>query len=110
MKQYVVDELRPGDFEKIESYLKERFEYSGLENLYWVRLDEKILTDVQASHTQCAPFYFAIELEPGRMSCELLVRTRQRIKCDCMNYADQAQRDWFIGLADTIIEQLAIKV
>ena len=110
MKQYVIDELRLPDFEKIRSYFDVKFEYSGIENLYWVRLDRNILTNNQTAHSQCHPFYFAADLSPERLSCELLVRTRNSVKCSCMDYATEKQRNWFISLIDSIFDQLAIKI
>jgi len=110
MKQYVIDELRLADFEKIRSYFDVNFKHSGIENLYWITLDRDILTDNQAAHIQCHPFYFAVDLSPERLSCELLVRTRNSLKCSCMDYATEKQRNWFISLIDSIFEQLAIKI
>ena len=110
MKQYVIDEFRRSDSKKIQSYIKEKFESSGFDNLYWIPLDPNILTDVQASHTECQPFYFAIEIESERISCELLVRTKNRIKCSCINYATEKQRSWLIDLVDTLLIELSIKI
>ena len=110
MKQYVIDELRLADFEKIRSYFDVNFEHSGIENLYWITLDRDILTENQAAHTPCHPFYFAVDVLPERLSCELLVRTSNRVKCSCMDYATQEQRNWFISLIDSILDQLAIKI
>ena len=108
MKQYVVDELRPGDHEKLKAYLDENLAYAGLDGLYWKPIDITVLTDTQAAHTQCAPFYVALVLTPESLSCELLVRTRNRMRCDCMGYATTEQRDWIIGWLDGVFNQLGI--
>ena len=108
MKQYVIDELRPADFEKIKDYLSTHFEGSGVDNLFRVPVNEDILTNVQCQHKTCQPYYFAVELEPGRVSCELLVRTGSRIKCDCIQYATENQRNWFISLIDSVFDRLEI--
>jgi len=63
MKQYVVDQLRPADYEAVKAYLDENFESSSVEGIYWIPLDQGILTEVQAEHTECQPFYFAVDLE-----------------------------------------------
>ena len=110
MKQYVIDEFRRSDSKKIQSYIKEKFESSGFDNLYWIPLDPNILTDVQASHTECQPFYFAIEIESERISCELLVRTRNRVKCSCINYATEKQRNWLVDRVDNLLMELSIKI
>lgn len=109
MKQYLIDEIRPGDHDKIKEYLDKRFGPSNLETIYWIPLDSEFLTDVQASHAECQPFYFVIDLEPTLMSCEFLVRTRNKVRCDCMGYADKRQRNHIIDIVDGIFEKLEIK-
>lgn len=36
-------------------------------------------------------------LEESYLSCELLVRIKNNIKCDCMGYATKEQRDWLVN-------------
>ncbi len=110
MKQYVIDELRYQDFEALQQYLQSRFSTSGLDGLYWIPLETDILSATQRSHADCHPHYFAVELEPERLSCELLVRTAARVRCDCIAYADERQREWFLNAIDAILEKLAIHV
>jgi hypothetical protein len=109
MKQYVIDELRPADFNKIKEFLDEAHEASELDHLYWFRLDDEILSPVQAEHKDCYPFYFAVELEPDRISFELLIRTKNRVRCDCMAYATEDQRNWLIRSVDAAFTRLNIK-
>lgn len=104
MKQYLIDELRPQDYKKIKSHLHDRFGPAAVDGIYWIPLAEEILTDVQRSHSECLPFYFAIDLEETLLSCELLVRTRQRIRCDCIAYATESQRNWLINYVDGLLE------
>lgn len=108
MKQYIIDELRPGEHEKIKTYLDKNVGLSKMNGIYWIQLDENILTDIQSEHKECQPFYFAIEIEPNRVSCELLVRSRNTIKCNCASYATESQRNWIIQFADAIFEKLEI--
>ncbi len=68
MKQYVIDELRLEDWEKIKSLMDDNYGPSKMGSIYWIHLDGDILTDVQAGHTDCRPFYFALELEPEKIS------------------------------------------
>ena len=110
MKQYVVDELRPGDYDVLKTYLDEHLEFAGIDNLYWKSIDDTLLTRRQAAHTQCAPFYFALVLTPESLSCELLVRARNRIRCDCIAYATTEQRNWIVGWVDGFLEELGITV
>jgi len=108
MKQYRVDELRPEDYEKMEAYLDERFGPCQVEGLYWVPLEEKLLDVVQAAHRDCQPFYFAVELKPTVISFELLIRSRNRIRCDCIHYANAEQRESIIRFSDMMFETLKI--
>lgn len=110
MKQYVIDELSFKDCEKIKNYFDRHFGASEVGGIYWVHLDQEILAETQISHSECKPFYFAIELEPGKISCEFLVRTENKIRCSCINYATETQRNWFICLIDSILEKLEINV
>ena len=110
MKQYVIDELRPHDYDQIKTYLDERFERAELDGIYWIELESRLLTPIQAEHTACRPFFFALALEPASLACELLVRTKQRLRCDCMHYATEKQRNWVMGLIDAVFDELAIKI
>ena len=109
MKQYVIDELRPADYEKIRAYLDENLDAFGVDGIYWMPLDQDIFSNVQAEHIECQPFYFAINLEPTVMACELLVRSKNTIRCNCIGYATEKQRNWFIQVVDAIFEKLEIK-
>jgi hypothetical protein len=108
MKQYVIDEIRPQDFEKIHRYLDETYGSAGVEGLYWLPVEPAMLSEVQQAHTACAPFFMAVELGPDRLAAELLVRTRRRVRCDCIHYADQRQRNWLVRTVDAIFENLGI--
>jgi len=108
MKQYIIDELRLGEYEKIKTYLDENVDHSKMAGIYWIQLDENILTDIQTEHKECQPFYVAININPARVSCELLVRSRSIIRCNCISYATEAQRNWIIQLIDSMFTKLEI--
>lgn len=108
MKQYLIDELRPQDYETIKTYLDDCYGLPVIGGIYWVPLDEAILSPVQRAHADCQPFCFALELEEHQLACELLVRTRNKVRCDCISYATVDQRNWFIDLIDGMLEQLKI--
>ena len=108
MKQYIIDELRLGEYEKIKTYLDENVGTAKIDGIYWIKLDNNMLNEIQAEHIKCQPFYFAIELEPNVVSCELLVRSRSTIKCNCTSYANESQRNWIINYVDKIFENLCI--
>jgi hypothetical protein len=108
MKQYVVDELRPWEYEKIKAYLDDEFKALRVGGIYWIPLAPNLLTEVQSSHTSCHPLCFALDLEPNRLACELLVRTLKRVRCDCIHYATENQRNWLIRLVEGIFDKLGI--
>lgn len=109
MKQYVIDELRLGDHEKIKAYLDENFSDSVFDDVYWIPVDQSVFGDIQKEHTECQPFYIAIELGTDRISCELLVRTKNKMRCDCIRYATEKQIIWLIQVLDAIFEKLGIR-
>lgn len=110
MKQYLVDELRPLDYTKVKAYLDAHCAVKGVEGLYWIPIDPKIYSGMQIAHNECQPFYFALELLPDRLACELLVRSQQRIRCQCIQYATESQRNWLIQSVDEVLEKLAISI
>ncbi len=110
MKQYVVDQLRFSDYEKLKAYLDQNFGAASMGQIYWVPLDGDTLNPIQAEHRECQPFFAAVELQAGQLSLELLVRTKNRIRCNCISYATEKQRNQLIRLVDDMLAQLEIVV
>ncbi len=110
MKQYVIDELAPADHERVKSYLDAVCGPAELDNIYWLLLDESLYTPIQAAHTDCQPFYAAICLRERTVAVELLIRTKNRIRCDCMGYATPEQIVWLIERLDAMLAELEIRV
>ncbi len=110
MKQYLIDGLRLADYVKLKAYLDKHLKSSPLGGIYWLELDKELLTPIQKDHEECYPHVFALMLEETYLSCEFLVRIKKNIKCDCMDYATGAQRDWLIDQADAIFEKLDIRI
>ncbi len=108
MRQYRIDELRPKDYENLKAHLDEHYRPSRMEQLYWVPLQENLLNEVQAAHTKCQPFCFAVELKQNSITFEFLIRTKNRIRCDCISYATPAQRESIIYFADNLFGTLKI--
>ncbi len=109
MKQYIIDELRPEDYKKLKVYFDKTLGESAVAGIYWLPLEEGFLTEEQNSHVDCKPHYFAMDIEPNLISCEFLVRTKKRVRCDCISYATEAQRNWLIRYIDSIFENLDIR-
>ena len=110
MKQYVVDQLRYPDYEKLKALLDQTYGEASIGQVYWVPVAQDLLSPVQIEHKDCQPHVAAVELQETRVSMELLVRTRSRIRCCCIAYATDEQRTWLIRLLDRMLEQLSISV
>ena len=110
MKQYVVDQLRYHDYLKLKGFLDQRYGEAAMGAVYWLPLDPDVLAPIQSEHLECQPHVAAVELGETRLSMELLVRTRSRIRCKCIAYATQEQRNWLIRRVDDMLEQLGISI
>ena len=108
MKQYVIDELRPQDHEKIKEYMDEHFGPADMGSIYWIPVDPDLYDATQKAHDECSPFYFVVQLSATSFVAELLVRTKNRIRCDCIQYATRDQFFWLIRFVDAIFERLEI--
>jgi hypothetical protein len=75
-----------------------------------VSLPPEFYSETQREHSECHPFYFAVNLAWSDVAFELLIRTRQVIRCSCIAYATQEQRDYIIHFADHMIEELKLKL
>jgi hypothetical protein len=106
MKQYMIDQLREHDFLALEAHLNDHAEGGDLPGIYWVRIPEDLYESIQVEHNQCQPFYFAISLDRRAISFELLIRTRLRLRCSCIRYANQTQRNYILAYADGLFEKL----
>jgi hypothetical protein len=110
MKQYVIDQLRESDYYQIKEYLETKAEVASLEGIYWVNLPVDLLSAVQSEHSKCHPHYFAVNLSWSDVSFELLIRSREVIRCNCIAYATKQQRDYIIEYADRMLDDLRIKL
>lgn len=110
MKQYVIDGLTLKDYTALKTYLDKHLETAPIGGIYWLELDGECLTPEQKAHKDCGPHVFALMLEESYLSCELLVRIKTNIKCDCMGYATKAQRDWLVDWTDAVLERLSVCV
>jgi len=110
MKQYMIDQLRESDYHRITDYLKENLEGTALDGIYWMDLPENLYRETQLQHTQCQPFYFAVNLSRTQIAFEWLIRSRQTLHCSCLAYANPEQREHIIHFADAMLEKLNIRV
>ena len=110
MKQYRIDQLREEDYYKLLNYLHDNADHTAMEEVYWVNLPDELYDTVQKQHIDCQPFYFAINLSFTSINFEWLIRSRERIHCNCIQYATKSQRDYIINFADNLLKELEIKL
>jgi hypothetical protein len=110
MKQYVIDQLREPDYEAILDYLDKNALKTVMEGVYRVEIPEDHYTQVQLDHVDCRPFYFAVTLDPRHVAFELLVRSLERLRCNCIAYATPRQREFILHFADNMLEELGIRI
>jgi hypothetical protein len=110
MKQYVIDELRPEDYLKIKAYLDANCKPAGISGVYWLQVPDELLSDDQKNHEGCRPFYLALELDEESLSCGLLVRSARTIRCLCVAYANNEQRNWLVETVDAMVESVGVIV
>jgi len=114
MRQYLLDEIGRGDLPRVRQYLKEHATASSLEDIWWVDLPEDLLSPEQFAHRDCRPFRFAVEVgekEVGDsfLRFEFLIRSREKMRCTCIDYATRQQRDFILAYADRLVEDLALR-
>ena len=108
MKFYAIDELRYQDYEKLRDYLPTRFTKGSLPGIFQIPIGADHLSREQAAHEACQPFYCAVELEENRIAVEFLVRSKNRLRCSCIGYAEERTRIWLMRLIDEIFEDLGL--
>lgn len=109
MKQYVLDEIAKPDLDRITSYLNDKAKPSGLAGLWWVELPRDLLTEEQASHSECQPHRFAVELGRASLRFELFIRSNRHLRCSCADYANSRQRAWIMDFADRLVADLQLR-
>ena len=109
MRAYQIDEIYPPDMEKITGFLKESAMKSNLDNLFWVRVPDDILSETQFEHHNCRPHVFAVESGKDWLKLELFIRSLQNMQCTCPAYATPQQKDFIFNFAHHMIDQLGIR-
>ena len=103
MKQFVVDSLNMNDISSLRTVLIKRFGQPFMDEVFWIELEDSILSDEQKKHKDCAPHCFALSLKETSLVAETLVRSRKKMRCSCMGYAGSGQILWLVGLIDDIL-------
>ncbi len=109
MRSYLVDEISPSQKEKIKAYLIEHALSSDLNEIFWVKLPDDLLTEAQSKHRDCHPYVFAIELGRDWIKAECLIRSLNNMKCEAQAYCDPRQWVFITKFVHGIIKDLGIQ-
>ncbi len=108
MRSYLIDEIMSSDIEKIDAFLKENAIPSNLEQLFWVKIPQDLLSETQFEHTDCQPHAFAVELGEDWVKLEFLIRSMDNMQCTCPAYCTEQQQIFIINFALGMLKQLDV--
>jgi hypothetical protein len=109
MRSYYIDEFVPGELERLAERLGSMDLYAGMEELYWLPVPSSLLTSTQKKHEhECGPYVVALEILGEALRLELLVRARNRLRCDCVAYAEQRLVSHMILYLHALLDELKI--
>ena len=109
MRSYYIDEFLPGELERLAERLDSMKLSAGMEDLYWLPVPAHLLTPIQKKHErECGPYVLALEILDEALRLELLVRARNKLRCDCVAYAEQRTVNHMIVYLHGLLEELKI--
>ena len=109
MRAYLIDEIRPEDMDKVRAFLSEHATSSSLQQIFWVRIPDDLLSALQLRHESCRPHVFAVETGSDWVKMEFFVRSSRNMRCTCPAYCTAQQRAFVIRFADSMVDKLAIQ-
>ncbi|CCO24552.1 hypothetical protein [Maridesulfovibrio hydrothermalis] len=109
MRNYLLEDIYEEDLVKITDALKELGFAGPIEDIFYLPIPEHLLDDIQKEHfDECGSYFMALEVLENGLKIELLVRAKGRIRCDCVRYATNAQRNYMLDYMDKFIADLKI--
>ena len=108
MRAYLIDEIHPSQMEKIHDFLKKNAISSRLDDIFWVKIPENLLSNIQLEHINCRPHVFTVELGAEWIKLEFFVRSLSTMRCSCIGYCTEAQRNYILDFAHNTIDSLGI--
>lgn len=111
MKQYVIDDIREPEMRRLQAWCFENLAKSCFGDVFWLSLDEAVLSDIQLAHTACHPLYLSVtlEAETGRLVIDMAVRTARSMHCQCMSFIDAGQFAWLDNYMNNLFAELDIR-
>lgn len=80
---------------------------SGLEDVFWLPVPQRFLTDTQKKHAdECGPYALAIVLGGSTLSLEFLVRAGKALHCSCVESASPALRTFALNQLSSLLTQI----
>jgi hypothetical protein len=113
MRCYLIEDFYPEHLRKVTAALSEMGYSGSLDGIFYLPVPRELLTDVQREHAgECGQHIFVLEAaeDQGALKLELLVRARNKLRCECVMYATAAQREYIITFLDDFIRHLDISV
>ena len=109
MRSYYIDGFVPGELERLVERLDSMELSAGVEDLYWLPVPQNLLTPIQKKHEQgCGPHVLALEILDEALRLELLVRARNKLRCDCVAYAEQNLVNHMTNYLHGLLDELKI--
>ena len=108
MRAYLIDEIPSSEMKNVGKFFRENAVQSRLEQVFWIKIPDEILTSTQRVHRDCQPHVFAVELGSDWVKMEFFVRALKTLRCECQGYGTKAQRDYIISFAHFFIESLGL--
>ena len=110
MRLYLLEDLTSENVKAITARLNELELVGSMEGIYWLPCPSNLLSDTQREHEECAPHCMAVEIDGSTLRMELLVRARNKLRCDCVHYASPELRAHMIDYIDQLLVDLNIYV
>lgn len=106
MRSYVIDELSETTLEHLAEYFTANDCTSTVKSLFWLPVEEELLTPVQQEHLNiCGPYQMAVEFGEDSVKLELLVRAKNVLRCECVRYlTPEAERSMMQKLDRILME------
>lgn len=109
MRSYRIEDLTEKDVAALRTRLEALELHSGMDDMYWLPVGEQHLSAVQHEHAaQCGPYAMALELTEDALHLELLVRARNKLRCECVHYASPELEAHMMRYVDDTLRQLNI--
>lgn len=107
MRSYVIDELADSTIRHLEERLTDMNGASSMEKLFWLPIDQDLLTPIQREHLpECGPYKMAIELRDESVRLELLARAEGKLRCECICYLPPEAERKMMNKLDALIDAI----